>query len=194
MHHGMNPRDFVIGDQSPFTGSREVMHRYHQWHAILTWNHLKNFDYWRLFAHFCASDGGRILFQIPIFGYRAKVGTKTGTVNLSGAHSAGATSLTITGGSGQLLRGDWVQFNPFSGVPYAHIVTSSESGGVIQIRPGLREALTGSQVHHFGGGGYLFDTMELPPDPSFASAMPSPLPGLFQPFTIELVTALRVTP
>ena len=134
----ISPRYVAVNDASPFTGSKSVMLRYQQWHVYLQWNNTTGNDYWGVFGHFAASDGGRVIFQIPIFGYRAKRGTKSGTVNLSGAHSAGATSLTITGGTGTFLRGDWVQFNQVSGVPRAHVITSSESGGVILIRPGLR--------------------------------------------------------
>ena len=172
------------------------MHRWHQWHVYLQWNNTTADDYWGLFGHFNSSRGGQTLFQIPIFSYRDKRGTKSGTVNLSGAHAAGVTSLTITGGTGTFLRGDWVQFTVVSGVPYAHVITSSESGGVITINPGLRAALSGSQVHHFGGGGFLYDTMELPAETDFAASMPSPQVdgGYFQPFAIELVTALRVNP
>jgi hypothetical protein len=194
MNYSIQPREFVVGDVSPFTGSREVMHRYHQWHVIMTWNHIRHAQAHAIMAHFNRGRGGRSIFQIPIFNYRAKVGTKSGSVTLSGAHSANTTSLTITGGSGSLAAGDWIRINQTTDVPRLYQVTTDESGNVITINPGLRVAQTsGSTVHIFGGSG-LFDSMELPSDPSFPSAMPSKAPGLFQPFTLELVTALRRSP
>ena len=189
----ISPRENVVGDASPFTGSREVMHRWHQWHVYMQWNHVTNEDFWGLFGHFNNSQGGRILFQIPIFSYRGKLGTKAGSVTLSGAHSASATSLTITGGTGQFARGDWIDSNQVATVPRAYVVTAAESGGVIQINPGLRKNLAnGSVIHHFATG-QILDTMELA-DPEFALSMPSPTPGFFQPFSLELVSAIRINP
>jgi hypothetical protein len=190
----INPMWQVVGEQNPYHGAREVMLRWHQWHAFIQWNHTTYSDYLGMFGHFADSDGGIVIYQIPIFSYRTPRGSKAGSVTLSGAHAAGLTSLTITGGSGVLLRGDWIQIGEGSGVPRAYVITSSEAGGVIQISPALRGAETGGvNVHHLGTVTQILDSMELT-DPDFAASMPSPSPGYFQPFALEFVSALRVSP
>jgi len=185
-----------VGPTSPSTGAREVMLRWHQWHMLMQFNHTDHDDHWGLFGTLATSDGGRVIFQVPIFSYRAMRGTKSGAVTLSGAHTVGATSLTITGGTGTLLRGDWIQIAQATDVPRAYVITSSETGGVIGIRPGLRVAHSGGAVvHHLQSvpDGFIKDTMELM-DPEFALSMPSPMPGFFQPFALEFMTALRLSP
>lgn len=137
------------------------------------------------------SHGNTVLFQIPIFSYREKRGSKAGTVTMSGAHAAGATSLTVTGGTGTFSRGDWIQIARSATHPIAHVVTATEVAGVVPIYPGLRIAKSnGDTVRHLGDG-TIHDTMELAGDPEFAMSMPSPAPGFFQPFALEFVTALR---
>lgn len=193
MEFRISPREVVVGDASPYTGSREILHRWHQWHVYMQWNHTDYEDYQRLDAHFNRSRGGVRTFEIPIFSYRAKVGTKSGVPTLSGAHAAGVTSLTITGGSGAFAAGDWIFINHGTNVPRAYKVTTDESAGVIQINPGLRDARAGgTNVRSFADG--VKDLMELAGDPDMAMSMPSPLPGYFQPFAVELVSALRRVP
>ena len=194
MHYSIQPREQVVGDQSPYTGSREIMHRWHQWHVYMQWNHLSQNDYLLLTAHLNRSRGGINLLKVPIFSYRAKKGNKTGSVTLSGSHTVGATSLTITGGGGLFEPGDWIWISQTTDVPRAYIITTGQTGSVIGINPGLRVAHAGgSTVHHFDGG-QILDTMELQSDPMFGNAMPSPLPGLFEPFAVEFLSALRVSP
>lgn len=190
----INPRWQVVGEENPYHGAREVMVRWHQWHAFIQWNHTAYTDYLGMFGHFADSRGGLTLYQIPIFSYRTARGSKAGSVTLSGAHAAGLTSLTITGGSGSFLRGDWIQIGQATDVPRAYVITSSEAGGVIQIEPPLRAAeISGVNVHHLGTVAQILDTMELA-DPDFAMSMPAPSPGYFQPFALEFVSALRISP
>lgn len=197
MEFSISPLDTVVGPTSPYTGAREVMHRWHQWHVIITWNYLRHTDGHFLMSHLNRGRGGIVLYQVPLFNYRQLRGTKSGAVTLSGAHPAGATSIAITGGSGQLLSGDWIHINDGADTPQAYQVVSSESAGVIGIIPGLRVAHTSGQgVAHLQSvsGGYIKDTMELASDPGMPSMVPSPSPGYFAPFTVEFVTALRINP
>lgn len=192
----IKPIETVVGPTSPYTGAREVMHRYHQWHVLMTFNHTEYFDYWGLFATLNTSRGGRTIFQVPLFSYQTQRGSKTGSVTLNGAHAAGVTSLAITGGSGTLLRGDWIQILQATDVPRAYVITSSEAGGAIGINPGLRVAHSGGAAIHYLAtvpDGFIKETMELA-DPEFARSMPSPSPGYFQPFAVEFVSALRLSP
>lgn len=191
----IKPLDVVVGPTSPFTLSREVMHRGHQWHVLMQWNHTLLADYLGLFGHFAQSRGGVAIFQIPLVFYRAKRGTKTGSVSLAAGVAAGATSWTLTGGSGTLSRGDWLQVPITSGVPMAYVVTSTEAAGVIKVSPGARTAMNiGTNILHYetASGNLIYDTMELA-DPDFAESMPSPAPGYLQPFALEFVTALRAS-
>ena len=136
----IKPREQVIGDPNPYHGARNIMNRWHQWHVMMDFPATRAIEALRVSAHFAAGRGGRVIFKIPLFGYRAPRGNKTGTVTLNGAHTVGAVSLTITGGSGTLLAGDWISINQTTNVPRAYLVTSSETGGVIGIVPGLRAA------------------------------------------------------
>lgn len=78
----------------------------------------------------------------------APQGTYRGTVTLSGSHSAGATSLALTGGSGTqtLLAGDWLQVG--TGVGTSQLVkvmaNATASGGAITVtvEPPLRTAFS----------------------------------------------------
>lgn len=191
----INPMWQVVGEQNPYHGAREVMLRWHQWHAFIQWNHTTYSDYLGMFGHFADSSGGIVIYQIPIFSYRTQRGSKAGSVTLSGAHAAGLTSLTITGGSGVFLRGDWIQFDEGGTVPRAYVITSSETGGVIQISPPLRIGHSGGLAVKYLDGTItqIIDSMELA-DPDFAASMPSPSPGFFQPFALEFMSALRVSP
>ena len=115
-------------------------------------------------------------------------------MTLNGAHTVGATSLTITGGSGVLLAGDWISINQSyqraAGVS-GHLVRDRWRDRIV---PGLRAAeSSGAAVTHFAIGS-VYDSMEVVGDPDFPAAEPSPLPGHYQPFAVEFLTALRVSP
>jgi hypothetical protein len=190
----ISPIEHVIGTANPYTFSREIMLRAHQWHATIEWNHTDYQDCLRLIAHLSRSRMGAVTLKIPLFHYHTKRGTKAGSVTLSGAHPAGSTSLTITGGSGLLLQGDWISIDQVSDVPRAYLVVSSETAGAIQIIPGLRGAQSnGDLVRHLTQG-LILDTMEVVTDLNLPAWMPSPLPGYFYPFSVELVSALRRVP
>jgi hypothetical protein len=197
MSFRISPLERVVGsEENPYTGARTILHRWHKWHLLMRWNHTVYGDLLGLMGHFNQGRGGIGIFQVPLLFYRTQRGTRSGSVTLSGAHAAGATSLTLAGGSGTLLRGDWIQIFHSTDVPYAYNVVSSETAGVIKINPGLRLAHSGgTAVYHLASvaGGTIKDTMELA-DPEFAESMPAPAPGQFQPFALELVTALRVSP
>lgn len=182
--------DSTIGDQSPWTGSKEVLPKYGQWHVEMSWLSMPIDEYLAATAFFSRSRGGQNLYQVPILASRARRGNKSGSVTLSGAHAAGALNLTITGGSGTLLAGDWVSLNTAAATPHAYLVVSSESGGIVGIEPGLRIALiSGTAVTVTG---VVSDTMELAtPTPSFAEIEVQSPPVYSYPFAVEFVTAIR---
>lgn len=190
---GIQPIDQVVGDASPYTGAREVMLRYHQWHVIFEWNALPIRDYLALVGHLCNSRGGVNLFQVPILAGRAARGTKAGIVRVAEDTPAGATSAEITGGTGTINEGDWFYVLQAANTPRAHVLTSTEVGGVIEFWPGFRSAVAALTVVHHKGNGEIYDTMELAtPTPSFGTIDVSPSPNYALPgFSVEFVSALR---
>jgi hypothetical protein len=191
----VDPIDEAVRDESPFTGSREVMQRYHKWHVKSHWNAMPISSYLVLKQLVSNSRGGETLYKIPIVEGRARRGTKTGVPTLSGSHAAGTRSLTITGGGGTFAAGDWIWLSLATDVPYAYLLTSSEVAGVIGITPGLRGLHVNSNVHHIGETSEILDTMELAtPAPSLGRVSIHPTPRYSLPLSLEFVTALRRNP
>lgn len=186
----------AVGPESPVTGAREVMVRFRKWHAVMEWGNQPYLDNLALESHLSRSDMGRIIYQVPIYKYRRQRGNKSGSVTLGANAAAGATSLTLSGGSGTLLAGDWVQISQVTDVPRAYQVTASESGGVIGIRPGLRVAhSSGAIVHHLASvpDGYIKDTMQLDTEEG-ALVEISSFPTWAGPLSVEFTSALRLNP
>lgn len=184
------PIDHLVGgDPNPYTFARNPLRRGHQWHQKFDWNALP-YNVAAAFSGFLSVGRGGIQpYAVPIYGYRKKRGSKTGTVTLNGAHAAGAENLDITGGSGTFSVGDW--FHIYSGTdPWAHVCFSAESGGVISINPPLRMDFAGGAPLHHIDEGYILDTMELPPAFDMPVIEVSSNPRYSRPFSVEFVTAL----
>ena len=196
----VQPIEQVIGDPSPWTGAKEVMHQFYQWHATFEWNAMPIASYLALKSHVVRGRGGAVIFKVPFPEARARRGDKAGDPTISGTAAAGSTSITITGGSGTFLSGDWIWISETTDVPRAYLVTSSETGGVIEIWPGLRVSHTNSLIHHIGRSSdpEIYDTMELAtPTPSFGMVEVSPKanpPRFAYPMSLEFVSALRQNP
>ena len=81
-------------------------------------------------------------------------------------------------------------------VPYAYMVTSSESGGTIEVWPGLRAAAgAAKRIFHMGDVAEIYDTMEIAtPEPIFGDVEIAPNPLYGHPFEVEFVTAVRRNP
>jgi hypothetical protein len=195
VRQSVSPAWDSIRPQSPFTGSVEPAIRFHQWRARCSWNALPIDGAQSLSSHFGKSRAGETVYKIPIMLGRRKRGSKTGSVTLSGSHAAGVRNLTITGGGGTFNGGDWIWINQTTNVPFAYLVTTAESGGVIGINPGLRGRTSyggGTIVHHIGNDSEIYDTMELASDaPEFMTVEVGPTPYYTQPWEAEFVTALR---
>jgi hypothetical protein len=91
--------------------------------------------------HFLAWDPMR---TVPL-------GTMRGTLTLSGSHSAGTNSLTVTGGAGQasttLLAGDKLQLGTGLGTSQLVVVANATANGsgvaTVTVEPALRIAFSG---------------------------------------------------
>lgn len=85
--------------------------------------------------------------QVPLH----KAGTLTGSITVSGAHSAGATSVTLATGAGEsiaLLDGDIITFAGDT-TTYAvrgDLTVGASSSGAVTISPGLSAALSGGEA------------------------------------------------
>ncbi len=78
-------------------------------------------------------------------------GTLTGTIAVSGAHAAGATSVTLATDAGEainLKKGDIITFSGHNQTyaVQADLNVGASSSGAVQIRPGLAVALSGGET------------------------------------------------
>jgi hypothetical protein len=101
---------------------------------------------------------------------KVPLGTMRGTLTLNGAHSAGAVSLSVTGGAGQasttLKTGDWLQIG--TGLGTSQLVkvmadaTANGSGVIaLTIEPPLRTAFSGGAAVTWNAPiGYFKQTSE----------------------------------
>ena len=75
-------------------------------------------------------------------------GTENGAYTVTGAHTLGATSLTVGAGTGTMLEGD---IFTIAGHDQTYVVTADFAGGAgtISIQPGLQVALSGGEALAF---------------------------------------------
>lgn len=88
------------------------------------------------------------------------VGTNTGTYAANGAHSIGATSITLKTGTGTILAGDVIYFGTDTANKYVVKTGLAAAGVCILNAPGLRKALVGDEavtVHAVGARNMAFD-------------------------------------
>lgn len=137
---------------SPYDGSDEVTRRYSQWHCLLQFTVLTMTDAMAIEGFFAQARGPTIELNIPNFKVNTSLGTRTGTVTLNGNHSALATSLTITGGSGTFTPGTIVRVANQSHERLHYIIGGNGTTGII-IDPPLRFDLADtSQIRYRGDG------------------------------------------
>lgn len=181
------------------------LRRYTAWQALLTWPPTTHSEQLALRGFLSRLIGGYDVVNMPIFDQRAQRGTKSGTVTFSGDHALGATTWTITGGSGQLVAGDLVQPNTTvsAGLAHAYIVRQGEDvlgANAISVWPPLRRAYsdTDSIVKGIapGSGTWIMETMEIVGQLEFPPLTPAGIGGevdanLYAPFAVEFQSALR---
>jgi glutamate synthase domain-containing protein 3 len=92
-------------------------------------------------------------FQIALPDLKNAKGDVSGTVTVSGSHSAGDTTIDITGITGTLKAGDFVKFGGHSKVymVVADATGDSSNDATITIEPPLRSALTDTESVTYDG-------------------------------------------
>lgn len=136
--------------QSPYDGSEQWTPRYSQWRAVLEWATLTVPQMLAIKGFFMLGRGRQIELNIPNFTLSGKVGTKTGSVTVNGSHSAGATTLAITGGSGVFAAGDVIHLSYLTH-DRLHQVVGGNGTTAVDIAPGLWwDQAGGSTVFHRG--------------------------------------------
>ncbi len=198
------PAEFTFSPKSHNTvtasfadGSTEVWPRWFAWTAVADWPVMSHAQYHALMALLAQAEGRASAIKVPLFHYRAPLGTKAGGVSFLAA-TAGATALTVTGGTGAFAAGDFIQINQATGVPRAYMVVAAESGGVIQIKPGLARTYTGTGVlNHIGNvnppSSFLEETMELTSDLG-AAIFPSVEPNHFRGLAASFESTRKPSP
>lgn len=100
-------------------------------------------------AFMAAMRGQANRFRIHDFSRPVPRGTLRGTLTVSGAHAQGATSIVITGGSGQngntLLAGDKLSINGQLVISITPIATHTAGTLTFTCEPPLRNALVGGE-------------------------------------------------
>jgi len=82
--------------------------------------------------------------QLNVRGTTISSGTSTSAVTVSGAHSAGDSTITLTGANGTIAKGRFIKFANHDKI---YLVTSEYSGsGDINIYPSLRSAVPDTTV------------------------------------------------
>ena len=184
-----------VGSTSPLTGSSQVMTRQHAWRALMTWPIITHDQAHPIDAFFHRLTGKSIRVKIGHLKYRQTLGTKTGSVSLSGDHPVGAHLLSITGGSGLFVAGDYFQITQGVGIPRLYQVVQGEDelgAGSIAVNPGLRVAHgDGANIDHLGEVNPLHETMELSAELPARPMFPGPEPGWVRPAALELVSMAR---
>ena len=118
-----------------------------QWLFKLTYAPMRRATAAPLEAFLAAQRGqfSTFLFVPPVYG--SSSGTPSGTVTVSGAYTAGSTSITIAGLTGTLKAGDFVKF---AGHTKGYILTA-DATTTMTIEPPLYAALaTGEAVTYSG--------------------------------------------
>jgi hypothetical protein len=190
------PRSTNTFTESYFNGDNEVWPRFHKWEAVLDWPVTTAAQYHPLMSHLGQGEGRVFAMCVPMFDYRAALGTKSGAVTFAAA-AVRSTSLTVSG-TGAFADGDFIQIDEAFGVPRIYKVVGAEVAGVIQIKPGLRVAYAGGgTIYHLGGlpSGHTFleEAMEITSDIG-AAAFPSIDPPHFRGMTVSFETSLKPSP
>ena len=171
-----------------------VIPRYSYNRCFMQWNNLQNHDALNLEGHLGRFRGQFLAGKVPHEKYRVKRGTWSGSVSVNGAHTAGATTLAVSGGSGTPQRGDWIMIDKLGSSPRAYqlaLVNSATS--LVLSRPVVDNLTGGETVSHLGDGSttLIYDTMvmaqgqEIGPGLAFAS----PSPPLVSPRAVEFISS-----
>jgi len=125
--------------QSPFTFQPQVQVNQGQcWMIEVTLPPLKRAEAEQVLAFLLASNNGEGTFTMGIAAGATSRGTISGSPTCNGTQTARGTTLLLTGHSGSLALGDWIQIGT-----NLYKVVQVNSGTSVEVFPALRSAYAG---------------------------------------------------
>jgi len=186
---------------SPYDGSDAFTRRYSEWRCVLQWAVTTQAQAMAIEGFFSQARSRVVELNIPNFRVTASVGNHSGTLTVNGAHAAGATTLAVTGGSGQIGVGTIIcMANQTHDRLHVVIAASGSPTSSLTIDPPLWWSRTGGEQVRYRGDGStqttdMRETMLLVSPLQGASLFPSPgsdtTGGYITSRAVELVSSKR---
>lgn len=138
-------RNVVSSAESPFTLQQQVyQHQGQRWEVTVKFPTMARADAESVLGFILSLCGQRGTFYLGDTANKTSRGTIAGSPTCSGAQTAGSTTLTLTGHTGSLAVGDWIQIGSS-----LYKVVQVNSAGSVDVWPSLRSA-------HAGGTAIVF--------------------------------------
>ena len=159
-------RRAVAVSESPFTGATQVQkYAKAQWYATLSLPPMKRSDASQWQSFFMQLEGRANTFLLGDPDAKTVLGGNAPTsISVTSSAAIGATSVTLTIGSGKKLnKGSYLQFGTGSSSRLHMIVDDNTGNGAVTIQPALKDAITTGTTVTFASARGLFrmDTNEL---------------------------------
>jgi len=159
-------RRVVAVSESPFTGATQVQkYAKAQWYATLSLPPMKRSQAVEWQSFFMLLEGKANTFLLGDPDAKTVMGGNAPTsISVTSSAAIGATSVTLTIGSGKKLnKGSYLQFGTGSSSRLHMIVDDNTGNGAVTIQPALKDAITTGTTVTFASARGLFrmDTNEL---------------------------------
>ena len=159
-------RRVVAVSESPFTGATQVQkYAKAQWYATLSLPPMKRNPAIQWQAFFMKLEGRANTFLLGDPDAKTVTGGNAPTsISVTSSAAIGATSVTLTIGSGKKLnKGSYLQFGTGSSSRLHMVVDDNTGNGAVTIQPPLKDAITTGTTVTFAPAKGLFrmDTNEL---------------------------------
>ena len=159
-------RRVVAVSESPFTGATQVQkYAKAQWYATLSLPPMKRSQAVEWQSFFMQLEGKANTFLLGDPDAKTVLGGNAPTsISVTSSAAIGATSVTLTIGSGKKLnKGSYLQFGTGSSSRLHMIVDDNTGNGAVTIQPALKDAITTGTTVTFASARGLFrmDTNEL---------------------------------
>ena len=159
-------RRTVAVSESPFTGATQVQkYAKAQWYATLSLPPMKRSQAVEWQSFFMQLEGKANTFLLGDPDAKTVMGGNAPTsISVTSSAAIGATSVTLTIGSGKKLnKGSYLQFGTGSSSRLHMVVDDNTGNGAVTIQPALKDAITTGTTVTFASARGLFrmDTNEL---------------------------------
>ena len=159
-------RRAVAVSESPFTGATQVQkYAKAQWYATLSLPPMKRSQAVEWQSFFMQLEGKANTFLLGDPDAKTVMGGNAPTsISVTSSAAIGATSVTLTIGSGKKLnKGSYLQFGTGSSSRLHMVVDDNTGNGAVTIQPALKDAITTGTTVTFASARGLFrmDTNEL---------------------------------